>query len=250
MNYNGKDCFTDNINDNYDLLVILDLNKKELLENEEVLSVIKNVLVIDHHIKGTESINAKYEFSDIKYSSVSEIITLYLKNTNIILSKDIYTYLLCGIEIDTNGFSVRVSANTFYACAYLLEKGADLVIKQELLKEDKIEHLKQQIFIKKSFTYNNKFMISVLDDKIYEKKYLATISEELLQFEGIEASFTIGFIDSNIIGISARSIGNIDVEKIMSKLNGGGHKTTAATQFVDSSLEEVKQKLITILGGE
>ena len=108
----------------------------------------------------------------------------------------------------------------------------------------------EQIFIKRSFTYNNKYMISVLDDKVYEKKYLATISEELLQFEGIEASFTIGFIDSNVIGISARSIGNIDVEQIMAKLNGGGHKTTAATQFVDSSLEEVKQKLISILGGE
>ena len=250
MDYNGKNCFTDNLNEDYDLLVILDLNKKELLENEEALVKIKDVLLIDHHIKGSESINAKYELSDTKYSSVSEIITLYLKNTDILLSKNIYTYLLCGIEIDTNGFSVRVSSNTFYACAYLLEKGADLVEKQELLKEDKIEHLKQQIFIKKSFTYNNQYMISVLDDKIYEKKYLATISEELLLFEGIEASFTIGYVDSNVIGISARSIGNIDVEKIMSKLNGGGHKTTAATQFVDSTLEEVKQKLISTLGGE
>lgn len=250
INYTDKDCITDDIDDNYDLLVILDLNRKELLENEEALTKIKDILIIDHHIKGIESIEAKYEFADSKYSSVAEIITLYLKNTGIKLSKDVYTYLLSGIEIDTNGFSVRVSANTFYACAYLLENGADLVIKQELLKENKIEYLKQQIFIKRSFTYNNKYMISVLDDKVYEKKYLATISEELLQFEGIEASFTIGFIDSNVIGISARSIGNIDVEQLMAKLNGGGHKTTAATQFVDSSLEEVKQKLISILGGE
>lgn len=250
MNYDGKDCFTNNLEGNYDLLVILDLNKKELLENEEALTKINDVLIIDHHIKGSESIQAKYELANVKYSSVSEIITLYLKNTDIELSKNLYTYLLCGIEIDTNGFSVRVSSNTFYACAYLLENGADLVVKQELLKEDKIEHLRQQIFIKKSFTYDNKYMISVLDDKIYEKKYLATISEELLQFEGIEASFTIGYIDSGIIGISARSIGNVDVEKIMSKLNGGGHKTTAATQFTNSTLEEVKQKLISILGGK
>ena len=65
----------------------------------------------------------------------------------------------------------------------------------------------------------------------------------------IEASFTIGHIDNEFIGISARSIGNIDVEQIMSKLNGGGHKTTAATQIKTDSLEEVKQSLITVLGG-
>ncbi len=250
VNYGGKDCFTDNINENYDLLVILDLNRKELMENEEALDVIKDVLIIDHHVKGIERIEAKYELADSKYSSTAEIITTFLKNANIELSKDIYTYLLSGIEIDTNGFSVRVSANTFYACAYLLEKGADLVIKQELLKENKIEHLKQQIFIKKSFTYKDKYMISVLDDKVHEKKYLATISEALLQFEGIEASFTIGYVDNDIIGISARSIGNVDVEHLMAKLNGGGHKTTAAAQFTNNTLEEVKQKLISILGGE
>ena len=68
----------------------------------------------------------------------------------------------------------------------------------------------------------------MLDNNKYDKKYLAMISEELLQFEDVEASFTIGYIDDNIIGISARSIGNIDVEKIMNHFNGGGHTTKAA----------------------
>lgn len=248
MHYKDKNCFTEDIN-NYDLLVILDVNRKELIENSEALNTIKDVLILDHHIKGIGSIDSTYEISSTKYSSVAEMITTYLKNTNIKLDKEIYTYLLSGIEIDTNSFSVRVSANTFYACAYLLEQGADVVLKQELLKENKLEYLKQQLFIRKSFTYNDNIMICVLDENIYDKKYLAVISEELLQFEGIEASFTIGHIDNENIGISARSIGNIDVESIMSKLNGGGHKTTAATQIKDSTLEEVKQQLISVLGG-
>ena len=247
VNYNDKNCFTDEIN-NFDLLVILDVNRKELLDNEEALNI-KDKLILDHHIKGIGSIEAKYEIASTKYSSVAEMITTFLRNNDIKLNKDIYTYLLSGIEIDTNSFSVRVSANTFYACAYLLENGADLVLKQELLKENKLEYLKQQLFIRKSFTYNNDIMICLLDNNIYDKKYLATISEELLQFEGVEASFTIGYIDNNLIGISARSIGNINVEKIMSKLDGGGHNTTAATQIKDSNLEEAKQKLITVLGG-
>ena len=90
---------------------------------------------------------------------------------------------------------------------------------------------------------------SKIKNNIYDKKYLATISEELLQFEGVEASFTIGMVGNDVVGISARSIGNIDVEKIMSKLNGGGHKTTAATQLNDIKLEEAKEKLIEVLGG-
>ena len=249
MNYNDKECFATNLNDSYDLLVILDINRKDLIENEEALEKIKDVLVLDHHIKGIGYIESKYEIASPTYSSTSEMISTYLKTTKIKLSKDVYTYLLSGIEVDTNGFSVRISANTFYACAYLLEQGVDLVLKQELLKENKLEHLKQQLFIKKSFTYNDNMMICVLDDKIYEKKYLAIISEELLQFEGVEASFTIGHVDEENIGISARSIGNIDVEKIMFKLNGGGHKTTAATQIKDSTLEEVKQQLLDVLGG-
>ena len=249
MNYEDKNCFTTDLNDNYDLLVILDTNRKELIENEDSINKIKDVLLLDHHIKGIGCIDAKYEISSTNYSSVSEMVTTYLKETNIKLSKNIYTYLLSGIEIDTNSYSVRITKNTFYACAYLLEQGADVVLKQELLKENKLEHLKQQLFIRKSFTYNDNIMICVLDENIYDKKYLAVISEELLQFEGIEASFTIGHIDNENIGISARSIGNIDVESIMSKLNGGGHKTTAATQIKDSTLEEVKQQLISVLGG-
>ena len=249
MNYEDKNCFTTDLNDNYDLLVILDTNRKELIEKEDSINKIKDILLLDHHIKGIGCIDAKYEISSTNYSSVSEMVTTYLKETNIKLSKNIYTYLLSGIEIDTNSYSVRITKNTFYACAYLLEQGADVVLKQELLKENKLEHLKQQLFIRKSFTYNDNIMICVLDENIYDKKYLAVISEELLQFEGIEASFTIGHIDNENIGISARSIGNIDVESIMSKLNGGGHKTTAATQIKDSTLEEVKQQLISVLGG-
>ena len=250
MNYEDKNSFCDNLDDDYDLLVIIDVNRKELVENEEALEKIKDILIIDHHIKGIGSIDAKYEVASTKYSSASEMIATYLKNTNIELDKKIYTFLLSGMEIDTNSFTVRLSKDTFYAAAYLLEKGADLLLKQELLKENRMEYLKQQLFIRKSFTLNDNIMISVLDDNIYDKKYLATISEELLLFEGIEASFTIGYIDSGLIGISARSIGNIDVENIMSKLNGGGHKTTAATQIKDSTLDEVKRSLISILGGK
>lgn len=232
----------------YDLLIIIDVNKKNLLENEEAFDIIENTLIIDHHIKGFGYIEATYEICDPKYSSVSEMMVEFLSYLKINLCKDLYTCLLAGMEIDTNGFSVRVTSNTFKIAAVLLDKGADLVFKQKLLKENRDEYIKQQYFIKNSLFYNNT-MICMLDNNKYDKKYLAMISEELLQFEDVEASFTIGYIDDNIIGISARSIGNIDVEKIMNHFNGGGHTTNAAAQVNAKSKNEIKNELLTIIGG-
>jgi len=236
-------------NENFDLLIVLDTNKPEILEDTEMLDKIKDVIIIDHHIKGNSIIKSIFEIIDESFSSTAEIVIEYIKDLNLNLNENLYTMLLAGIEIDTNEFSVKVTPKTFYLAAYLLEKGANLILKQELLKENKIEHIKKQYFVRKSFIYNDNLLISILDENIYDKKYLATISEELLQFEGIEASFTIGHISENEIGISARSLGNIDVEDILSKLNGGGHKTNAATQLSGYEKEEVKNKLLEILGG-
>ena len=83
----------------------------------------------------------------------------------------------------------------------------------------------------------------VMDDNIYKKYMLALISEDLLQFDNVEASFTIGYVDENVVGISARSIGNIDVENIMYKLGGGGHK--AISDFMLKT-DELSNNLTTI----
>lgn len=249
----NKDCFIvekDLDKYEFDLLLIVDTNKPEIVENSLLINKIKDVIVIDHHIKGSSNINTIYEIIDSTASSTAELVINYVKKLNIKLNSLIYTMLLAGMEIDTNGFSVKISSEAFHAAAYLLEQGADTVLKQELLKENRDEYVKKQYFIKRSFVYNDNMMIALLDENIYDKKYLATISEELLQFEGIEATFTIGNIDDNIIGISARSVGSIDVEAIVSKLNGGGHKTNAATQLPSITKEEAKQKLLEILGGK
>ena len=91
--------------------------------------------------------------------------------------------------------------------------------------------------------------LCIADNQIYENKDLASIAEELLQFENVEASFVIGNLNDNKIGISARSIGSINVESIMSKLGGGGHISEAATQITDSNLQEVEEMLLDAIGG-
>ena len=188
--------------------------------------------------------NPIFSYIDNSKSSATEIMAAYLKSLNLKIEPIIATIMLAGIEVDTNEFNIKTSPETFKTAAYLLELGANNIDKQNLLKENKENYCKRQDFIKKSYMINKNMALCVMDKNIYERYQLALISEDLLQFDDVEASFTIGFIDKNIIGISARSIGEIDVEAIMRSLGGGGHQTDAACTIESKKLEEVKQKLL------
>ena len=155
----------------------------------------------------------------------------------------IATFLLVGLEVDTNTFKLKTTPATYETAAYLTKLGADSILKQELLKQSKEYYLKKQKLIEKSFMLNKNTAVCIFDENVYEKRDLAIVAEELLQFENVEASYAIGYVNKNIIGISARSIGTVDVETIMTKLGGGGHMNEAATQLEDLSLKEAFEKL-------
>ena len=233
------------------LLIILDVNKAEMLENPTILEEIENCIIIDHHLQGQDYIqNTKLTYIDTKASSVAEIMIELLMENNQTIDKYLATFLLAGMDIDTNSFNVKTTEKTFLTASYLMKNQADNVLKLELLKENKENHIKKQFFIRKSFMLTDKIALCTLDDNIYENKFLATISEELLQFDNVEGSFTIGKIAKNKIGISGRSMGNIDIQKIISVLGGGGHKTNAAAQIENTTISEVKEKLKEVIGGK
>ena len=128
-----------------------------------------------------------------------------------------------------------------------MKMGADNILKQNILKENKDEYIKRTKQIEQSYLINGNLMICVLDENTYNPSYLATLSEDLLRFDNVEASFTIGKLTNDKIGISARSLGYINVEEYMSLLGGGGHKTDAACQLEQVSLEEAENQLTQIL---
>lgn len=230
------------------LLIILDVHKPEMVESKELLEKCKNVIVLDHHIKG----NSYIKTTDLCYinsgiSSMTEMMTYYLKYLNKEIDPVLATIMLIGIEIDTNNYRVKTTEKTYEASAILMSFGADLILKQELLKEDKDSYLKRSYFVKRSYMINNHMAMCTMDNEIYAPKDLAEIAEQLLQFDGVEASFSIGKLKENIVGISARSLGKIDVEDIMSKLGGGGHLTDAAAQINNHTIEEVEQKIRNII---
>ena len=236
--------------DNNTLLIILDVHRESMVECPELLSKTKKIILIDHHIKSPDCIKeSSLTYINSSLSSVVEFMSGYIKYLNKVIDPLIATFMQVGIEIDTNNFKLKTTDKTFETAAFLTKMGADSVIKQELLKEEKNEYVKRQKVIEKSFMINKNMAMCLTDDKIYEKKDLATIAEELLQFENVEASFVIGRLEDNLIGISARSIGTIDVEQYMALLGGGGHTNEAAAQILNKTIKQVKDMVIKIIGG-
>ena len=230
------------------MAIVLDTHKDSLLENYEAIRDLE-IFIIDHHIANVETIQSKYTYINHDISSTVEILINYTKYLNRPLSAIVATIMLAGLEIDTNSFNVKTTYKTFETASYLMKQGADNIVKKQLLKEDKDNYCKRQDFVKNSNMVTENIALCLMDNNIYKKYMLALISEDLLQFDKVEASFTIGYIDKQHVAISARSIGNIDVESIMYKLGGGGHKTDAATELKNTSIEDVKKRLMTIIEG-
>lgn len=232
------------------LLIILDTQKEQLLELPELLDKTHKVVLLDHHIKGKNSINdCILSYINVNLSSIVEFISDYIKYLNFNINPLIATFLIVGLEIDTNNFKLKTTAKTYETAAFLTKMGADNVIKQELLQEEKDNYIKRQQLIAKSYMINENMSICVAGEEIYTNQDLASIAEKILQFENVEASFVIGKISKDVVGISARSIGTINVEKIMSQLGGGGHINEAATQLIDIEITAAKEELLNIIGG-
>ena len=226
------------------LLIVLDTQKPELVESDKVLDLICDKIVIDHHIGSLDTIDDTiYKYNDANKSSIVEIMAEYLNYLDLKIEPLIMTVLLSGMVVDTSSFNIKTTARTFEMAAYLAKNGADFVMIQDILKEPKEEMVKRYGFISNSEEVVKDVLMCKMDDKVHGNVDIALLAKELLKFEDIKASFAIGKLSNRIIGISARSMGNINVGKIMEKLGGGGHLTDAAAQIKDKSIDEVAKKL-------
>ena len=227
------------------IIIVLDVHKPSMVEMPSLLEKCPNIIVIDHHIKCKQYIqNTVLNYINSNMSSTIEIISRYLKFLNKKVNSIVATMMLAGMEIDTNSFNVKTNASTFSSAAFLMDIGADNILKQELLKEDKDEYIIRQKYIENSYMLNNKIAICTLDNKIVDNKILAQIAENLLQFDNVEIAYAIGYVSKNKVGISARSIGKYNVEPIMKNLFGGGHATEAATQIKNVNIESALNMLM------
>lgn len=222
------------------LLFVLDTQKPELVESERVLEYIKDKIVIDHHIGTLDTIeDAIYKYDDANKSSIAEVMAEYLKFLDLKIEPLIMTVLFAGMVVDTSSFSIKTTAHTFDMAAFLAKNGADFVLMQELLKEPKEEMTQRYVYINNSEEVLKDVLICKMDDKVHGNVDIALLAKELLKFEDVKASFAVGKLSHKIVGISARSMGEINVGEIMEKFGGGGHLTDAAAQIKDKTVDEV-----------
>lgn len=234
------------------LVIVVDVNKKDLTENPEVVELASKLVLIDHHRRAVDSIKGTVlTYHEPAASSTSELIIDllgYMKTRPKFLGIEADT-LLAGIIIDTKNFTFKTSAKTFESAAYLKRNGADAKRVNFYLQSD-ISEYRVKTEIVNSAIIHDEIAIS----KCYEKleNPILTISQaadELLNLLGIEVAFVIAKKE-NVVYVSARSFGQFNVQEIMEQLGGGGHKTMAATQVIDKSIDEVEKMILTVLNIE
>ena len=230
---------------NKSLLIIVDTTKKTLFQNSEIIYLFEKIIVIDHHSMGSDSIEEDKAviFNDTDASSTCEMLVKMLDNDGYLLPSDVATTVLSGIVLDTNNFVIRTDEDTYYAAYYLSRCGADSREVQYLFKEDIKEYIEMQKVITEVKMVKKIAISKGLQTKTYRREDLAKIADTILLFKNIEVSIVIGKTDDGI-GISARSMGNIDIGKVMEEFGGGGDSHEAATVIKDDSLNNVVDKIV------
>ncbi|AXI00657.1 DHH family phosphoesterase [Sporosarcina sp. PTS2304] len=225
------------------LVVIVDTHKPSMVIDERVLDKAQKVVLIDHHRRGEEFINnTVLVYMEPYASSTAELVTELLeyqpKNEKLTMLES--TAMLAGIVVDTKSFTLRTGARTFEAASYLRTNAADTVLVQRLLKEDISTYIERSKLIETvEFVGSGDIAIAKgHDEVIHSSVLIAQTADILLTMQGISASFVIARRSDGKIGVSARSLGDLNVQVIMEELGGGGHLTNAACQLDVETVEE------------
>ncbi|MCL7747489.1 DHH family phosphoesterase [Halalkalibacter alkaliphilus] len=229
------------------LLIVVDTHKPSLVIEEALLNKVERIIVLDHHRRGEEFIkDPVLVYMEPYASSTAELVTELLEYQPKKLKMDRLeaTALLAGIIVDTKSFAVRTGARTFDAASFLRSNGADTALVQRLLKEDLDHYVKRAKLVESAEFYHDGLAIATAnEEETYSQILIAQAADTLLTMKGIVASFVISKRKDGIISISARSLGEVNVQVIMEGMNGGGHLTNAATQLEGMTMNEAKEQL-------
>ncbi|MBY8912037.1 DHH family phosphoesterase [Bacillus sp. YC2] len=231
------------------LLVVVDTHKPSLVMEERLVNKIEHIVVIDHHRRGEEFIkDPLLVYMEPYASSTAELVTELLEYQPKRLKINMIeaTALLAGIIVDTKSFSLRTGSRTFDAASYLRAKGADTVLVQKVLKESVGSYIKRAKLIQHTSLYKETIAIASLpenEEEYFDQVLVAQAADSLLSMSEVEASFAVARRDEHTVCISARSLGDVNVQIIMEALEGGGHLTNAATQLSGISVSEALDRL-------
>ena len=236
---------------NDSLVVVVDVNRPSITEGPSLLKKAKNIVVLDHHRQSSEIItNATLSYVETFASSACEMVSEIVQY----ISDDIKLKTLeadamyAGIVIDTQNFNVQTGVRTFEAAAFLKRSGADVTRVRKMFREDAADYLAKAEAIHNAEIYEHYYAISECDSANTASPTLvcAQAANDLLNIKGIKASFVLTLYN-DVIYISARSMDEVNVQTIMEKLGGGGHRSVAGAQIKEGSIEDAKNLVKKVL---
>lgn len=233
-----------NIVDEESLIIFLDFNRKNLIKFPDMLNLFKYKIIIDHHEESLDIIDADLKIIDIESSSACEMIATYLKEKKYNIPNNIATYLLSGIVLDTNSFSLKVNNTTFDIASYLIREGADNSKVQKLFKKNIKQYIKNQKIIMSAKNINNSLITVGKKGIKYRREDIGRVADLLLQFENISNSFVIAKLQDGSIGISCRTNDEkVNMQEIMLSFGGGGNKNRAGANLKNTTTNDIYDKI-------
>lgn len=228
-------------------LVVVDVNRPSITDAPELLTLAKTVVVLDHHRQSSEIItNAVLSYVEPYASSACEMVAEVLQYIadGIKIKPQEADAMYAGIVIDTNNFNNQAGVRTFEAAAYLRRCGADITRVRKMFREEMSDYKAKAEAVRQADVYQGAFAISVCPSEGIENPTIvaAQAANELLEIKGIKASVVMSRYN-NTIYLSARSIDEVNVQVMMERLGGGGHRTVAGAQLPGATVEEAKEKV-------
>ena len=228
------------------LVIVVDTNRPDMVESPQLLESSNRVAVIDHHRRAASYIeNAAFSFHEPYASSASELVTellQYLVEPADLLREEAEA-LLAGIVLDTKHFTLRTGGRTFEAAAFLRRAGADTTDVQRLFQSDLSEMVSRYDIIRRAELYREDIAVAAIDQEGVDRVTAAQAADELLSLKGVKASFVV-FPSGENVQMSARSLGEVNVQVILEALGGGGNSTTAGGRVENTDVETVKSRLL------
>ena len=240
------------------LVILVDVSRPVIAAAPEILEQANKIVVIDHHRRSQDfPKNPVLVYIEPYASSTGELITElfeYQNNYAESIQPIEATAMLGGIIVDTRNFTLRTGSRTFDAASYLKSVGADTILIQRLLKENVETYLLRSHLLNSLILLDNNIgIVQGEENHTYPTVVAAQTADMMLSMENIDASFVVTKREDGRIGISGRSLGNKNVQRVMEKMGGGGHFSNAATQLTDTTIEEAViqlKEVISELGNE
>lgn len=231
-----------------DLVLVADYHNPTHSNAPMLLDASNRIIVVDHH-RRTENYIQKplLVYIESGASSTCELLTECLEyvGSDVEINETEAMFMYLGILVDTNRFKMRTGFRTFEAAALLKKMGVDPIVAEDLLREDLIEFESKVTIFKFAHLYQDKYMISCVDEHTQLSRTMMSIgADALLEIKNVEASFVISKANKESTAISARSKGNVNVQRIMEEMHGGGHFSAAATQIEGATPMQLNEELM------